>query len=173
VNDPSTYSLDGKCGSTTSNKKCGGKWGNCCGKTSNRCGSGEDFCGTGNCQYGNCNFTPPSGTPQLSPLPFYYTGNTTDGSCGPAKDNKVCNVAWGFCCASTGKCGIGPQFCGTGCIPAYGNCTTAAVNPSPKPGDLSPGELLLYVIAFRSLILTLIRWHLWREERITMQRHNL
>ncbi|PVI03007.1 carbohydrate-binding module family 18 protein [Periconia macrospinosa] len=138
VNDPSTYSLDGKCGSGNGNKKCGGKWGDCCGKSTNTCGTGSSFCGVGNCLYGNCTFTPPTSAPETTPLPFYYTGNTTDGFCGPNNDNKVCNVAWGFCCASTGKCGIGAQFCGTGCMPTYGNCTNANVAPTPKPGDVSP-----------------------------------
>jgi hypothetical protein len=30
--------------------------------------------------------------------------------------------------------------CGTGCMPGYGNCTVAMVAPTPKPGDVSPGE---------------------------------
>ncbi|KAF7681025.1 hypothetical protein GT037_000001, partial [Alternaria burnsii] len=133
------YSLDGKCGSATGDKKCGGKWGDCCGKSTSTCGTGSNFCGTGNCQYGNCTFTPPTAAPGgASPLPFYYYGNTTDGLCGPANDNKVCNVAWGFCCASTGKCGMGAGFCGTGCMSGYGNCTVAVVAPTPKPGDVSP-----------------------------------
>jgi hypothetical protein len=76
----------------------------------------------------------------MTPLPFYYTGNTTDGFCGPYNENKVCNVTWGFCCASTGKCGIGAQFCGTGCMATYGNCTNTVVDPTPKPGDVSHSE---------------------------------
>ncbi|KAH7061724.1 keratin-associated protein 5-4 [Paraphoma chrysanthemicola] len=137
VQDPNAYSLDGKCGPATGDKKCGGKWGNCCGKSSNTCGSGDSFCGAGNCLYGNCTVSQPTAPSGPSALPFYYTGNTTDGFCGPANDYKVCNAAWGFCCASTGKCGITTQFCGTGCQPLYGNCTTAAPPPAPKPGDVS------------------------------------
>jgi hypothetical protein len=30
--------------------------------------------------------------------------------------------------------------CGTGCMSGYGNCTVAVVAPTPKPGDVSPGE---------------------------------
>jgi hypothetical protein len=139
VDNPSSYSLDGRCGSGNGNKKCGGVWGDCCGDT-NTCGTGSSFCGAGNCLYGNCTFTPPTSNPETTPLPFYYTGNTTDGFCGPNNDNKICNVAWGFCCTSTGKCIMEAQFCGTGCMPAYGNCTDAVIAPTPKPGDVSPGE---------------------------------
>jgi hypothetical protein len=141
VNDSSAYSLEGKCGSATGDKKCGVKWGDGCGKSTSTCGTGSDFYGTGNCRYGSCTFTPPTAAPGgASPLPFYYYGNTMDGLCGPTNDNKVCNVAWGFCCASTGKCGMGAGFCGTGCMPGYGNYTVAVVAPTPKPGDVSPGE---------------------------------
>lgn len=145
VNDPSSYSLDGKCGPANGDKKCGGKWGQSCGKSSNTCGTGQSFCGTGNCLYGNCTFTPPTPDPGSSPLPFFYTGNTTDSFCGPNYDNKVCNVAWGFCCASSGKCGMESRFCGTGCMPAYGNCTNNVVPTTPKPGDVSPGKSVFSV----------------------------
>ncbi|KAF2123712.1 carbohydrate-binding module family 18 protein [Dothidotthia symphoricarpi CBS 119687] len=143
VNDPSAYSLDGKCGPATSNLKCGGKWGNCCGK-SNTCGNSTNFCGIDNCLYGNCTMSPitsaPASLPSKDPLPFWWYGNTTDGLCGPTNDYKVCNVAWGFCCASSGKCGDEVQFCGTGCQTGYGNCSTPAITlpPTPKPGDISP-----------------------------------
>lgn len=140
MNDPSSYALDGKCGAETGNKICGGKWGSCCGKSTNTCGTGEDFCGVGRCLYGNCTRTTQNPPPKPSPLPFYYVGNTTDGSCGPSHDNQVCNIAWGVCCAGAGKCGIGSLFCGTGCMPAYGNCTNTAAQTIPKPGDVSNGR---------------------------------
>ncbi|KAF2742347.1 carbohydrate-binding module family 18 protein [Sporormia fimetaria CBS 119925] len=136
VENPSSYSLDGKCGPASGNKQCGGKWGNCCGK-SNTCGTGTSFCGVGNCLYGNCTLPPPETTPQPE-IPPWYFGNTTDGTCGPANDYQVCNVMYGFCCASTGKCGMGAQFCGDVCQPGYGNCTNAVV--PPKGGDVSPGK---------------------------------
>jgi hypothetical protein len=93
VNDLSTYPPDSKCGSANSNKKCGGRWGDRCSTSTNTCGTGPSFCGASNCLYGNCTFTPPAPAPETNPMPFYYTGNTTDGFCGPNNDNKVCNVA--------------------------------------------------------------------------------
>lgn len=174
MKSPSEYSLDGKCGPATGDKKCGGKWGSCCGKN-NVCGDGPSYCGIDNCLYGNCTVTDIPTNPGSSPDPFYYYGNTTDGSCGPINDNKVCNVAWGFCCAGTGKCGDGPLFCGTGCQPGYGNCTITTVPPVPKPGDPSPGEYKHIYPDFGSSLTQPVfdRWNLWRCKWLCLQRLEL
>jgi hypothetical protein len=139
VNNPSSYSLDRKYGPASGKKKCGGKRGNCCGK-SNTCSNNASFCSAGNSLYGNYTVSPITTTPRPSADPSYYFGNTTDGLCGPTNDCKVCNVACEFCCASTGKCADGLQFCGIGYQSVYGNCTTSAVSPVPSPGDPSPGR---------------------------------
>ncbi|RYO91490.1 hypothetical protein DL766_005394 [Monosporascus sp. MC13-8B] len=48
------------------------------------------------------------------------------------------SVWHGYCCASSGKCGDGTGFCGTGCQPLYGNCTDSTVPSPPRPGDMGP-----------------------------------
>ncbi|KAH7029905.1 uncharacterized protein B0I36DRAFT_291706 [Microdochium trichocladiopsis] len=111
----------GTCG-PANGKQCGGNWGTCCNK-SGSCGSGTGFCDSASCWSGNCT-----------------TGNSTDGTCGAGTGrSQVCNSIWGYCCASSGKCGDGPQFCGTGCQQAYGSCTeNTPTPPPPGPGDISP-----------------------------------
>ncbi|CAE7012155.1 chitinase [Pyrenophora teres f. teres] len=48
--------------------------------------------------------------------------NTTDGTCGKSNGNTVCG-SWstGSCCSSSGWCGTGPAYCGSGC--QSGDCS--------------------------------------------------
>ncbi|KAI5919333.1 hypothetical protein F4810DRAFT_714559 [Camillea tinctor] len=128
VKDPASYSLDGQCG-PANGKKCGGIWGSCC-NTEGRCGDGDGFCDSGNCWSGNCTIVFPS-APDPTEQPVWETGNSTNGLCGAENDNQICNVFWGYCCASTGRCGDGVAFCGSGCQGKYGNCTTSSGAISP------------------------------------------
>lgn len=114
-----------------------------------------EFCGTNNCLYGDCDIGPiqvqPTPSPAIDSLPFWWRGNSTDGRCGPANDYKVCNVVWGFCCASSGKCGDGAQFCDSGCQVGYRNCSTLAATP-PRSGEPTRGESLTPLLCFVALL---------------------
>ncbi|KAF1994724.1 carbohydrate-binding module family 18 protein [Amniculicola lignicola CBS 123094] len=109
------YSTDGTCGYQHGNRLCAGKWGDCC-NMEGACGTGSSFCGLDVCQSGNC--TRPT-TPTPSPTP---SGDTPDGTCGGIKGYR-CNVVYGNCCNRDGFCGILPSDCGSGCQPAFGECS--------------------------------------------------
>ncbi|KAF1839655.1 hypothetical protein BDW02DRAFT_475743, partial [Decorospora gaudefroyi] len=112
---PSMYSLDGKCGPSTGNKICSGKWGDCC-NHDGVCGSGPDFCSETACYSDACD-QPPMPEPTQS----WTWGTTPDGSCG-GSEGYTCGVLRGYCCGKDNKCGGTPLECGTGCQPKFGKC---------------------------------------------------
>ncbi|EPE32552.1 Plant lectins/antimicrobial peptide [Glarea lozoyensis ATCC 20868] len=89
VGFPSTYSLDGNCGTTHGNLLCGGTWGDCCNKAG-KCGKGSGFCDKSSCQSGLCEQPVVTLPPMTVP---WATGNTTDGKCGGTK-KYTCNVLY-------------------------------------------------------------------------------
>ncbi|KAI8952346.1 hypothetical protein F4801DRAFT_577509 [Xylaria longipes] len=122
------YSTDGTCGPQHGKRRCAGKWGDCC-NMNGKCGTGTDFCGWGNCQSGNC--TIPDGVLPTSTQGL-FSGNTTDGTCG-GKDNYVCNELYGLCCNKDGKCGTQVSYCGAGCQPQFGKCSSASPTTTTAP----------------------------------------
>ncbi|KAK0111871.1 hypothetical protein ONS96_001139 [Cadophora gregata f. sp. sojae] len=61
---------------------------------------------------------------------------STDGSCGPAHGNTICDpnskVYTGGCCSQYGWCGNSADHCGTGCI---SGCTSI---PPPTSSGVAP-----------------------------------
>ncbi|KAI8906881.1 hypothetical protein EDD86DRAFT_192827 [Gorgonomyces haynaldii] len=55
---------------------------------------------------------------------------TSAQQCGPLGGNGVC--ASGECCSQWGWCGTTTEYCGTGCLPAFGKCN-GVTSPSPSP----------------------------------------
>ncbi|KAI0017339.1 hypothetical protein F4780DRAFT_612143 [Xylariomycetidae sp. FL0641] len=111
-------STDGSCGPDNGDKICAGSgFGDCC-SASGYCGSEESHCSAG-CQpdFGTCG----DGAGDIS----------TDGSCGPANGNKVCEGSgFGDCCSASGYCGSEDAHCGAGCQSGFGSCDDGA-------GDIS------------------------------------
>ena len=94
----------------------------------------------------------PTGTSAAAAAP---TGTPTrvsgDGTCGVNNMGVVVTCAgskWGDCCSQHNFCGGTADYCGTGCIAAYGNCGPGAVSgggssappppPPPPPTSTSP-----------------------------------
>ncbi|USP81873.1 hypothetical protein yc1106_09147 [Curvularia clavata] len=125
----SFYSLDGKCGPSTGDKECTGKWGDCC-NYDGLCGTGPDFCSVENCHNGA--YVPP---PRQEPVATWTFGTTPDGTCG-GPNGYTCGVIHGNCCSKDNKCGGTIVECGTGCQPEYGECDAPDVTP-PSETDLS------------------------------------
>jgi Chitin recognition protein len=102
-----SISPDGACGGTTGyvcpSSLCCSPWG--------YCGSSSDHCGSG-CQtaFGACSLTASGSASSSGKI-------STDGSCG-GTNGYICGSA--MCCSQFGYCGIGSQFCGTGCQAAFG-----------------------------------------------------
>ncbi|KAK8017687.1 carbohydrate-binding module family 18 protein [Apiospora rasikravindrae] len=107
------------------------------GNRDGRCGTGDGFCDAASCYNGNCIVIPPPPIDDPDGLPIWETGNTTDGLCGPTGRDQVCNVFFGPCCASTGKCGSDAEFCEAGCLRGYGKCFGDTEDPT-EPGGTSP-----------------------------------
>ncbi|KAI1181459.1 carbohydrate-binding module family 50 [Nemania serpens] len=129
------YSTDGTCGRQHGLRRCAGEWGDCC-NMDGKCGTGTAFCGWTKCQSGNC--TIPSGAFSRPSRP-YFSGNTTDGTCGGA-NNYVCNEAFGLCCNKSGRCGGSLSDCGAGCQSRYGQCSSASPTASPTPATTTLGN---------------------------------
>lgn len=115
------------CAVVATAQQCGQGIGNCegglCCSQYGWCGTTSAYCGTG-CQpsFGAC--TPPSSPPPTS----------TNGRCGPSFNLKC---PTGQCCSQYGYCGTTSAYCGSGCQPLYGSCTsgtpTTTSTPSPTP----------------------------------------
>jgi hypothetical protein len=101
------FSLDGKCGPSTGDKICSGKWGDCC-NYDGVCGSGSDFCYADNCQSGAC-----EPAPMPEPIVTWTFGTTPDGTCG-GSEGYTCGVIYGNCCGKNNRCGGTLMECGTG-----------------------------------------------------------
>lgn len=68
---------------------------------------------------------------------------STDGKCGPANGNLLCDpnstVYTGTCCSSYGWCGNTPAHCGTGCLSGCGGAPSSTVPATnPTPGTSAP-----------------------------------
>ncbi|KAF2270809.1 galactose oxidase [Lojkania enalia] len=68
------------------------------------------------------------------------TKYSTDGTCGPANGNTLCDpnstIYTGSCCSQYGWCGNTPAHCGEGCI---SGCTNNSPSSSAKPAATSSG----------------------------------
>lgn len=118
-----SFSTDGSCGQSQLHSfKCPSK--TCCSQFG-WCGSGSDYCGVG-CQkkFGSCSKKAAS-TPSASP-PSPTTGPnktvTIDGTCGKSQPGQhQCGAA--LCCSKFGYCGVGIDYCFSGCQAMYGKCS--------------------------------------------------
>ncbi|KAF2735174.1 glyoxal oxidase [Polyplosphaeria fusca] len=74
------------------------------------------------------------------------TKYSTDGTCGPANGNTLCDpkstVYTGTCCSSYGWCGNTPAHCGTGCISGCGGAASSVKSstPSATAGATAPRD---------------------------------
>ncbi|CAG8545724.1 461_t:CDS:2 [Ambispora leptoticha] len=53
---------------------------------------------------------------------FFLFANAED--CGTQNPNGKCNASAGECCSKWGYCGVGDAWCGAGCQPNYGLCSS-------------------------------------------------
>ncbi|KAF7884612.1 uncharacterized protein EAF02_004948 [Botrytis sinoallii] len=124
----SSISPNGLCGADNTNYTCeGSAFGDCCSEYGN-CGSTSDFCGVGyQSRFGSC--TVASAT--FSSVTDTATTTTAlptvtlspDGSCG-GDSGYTCESP--NCCSESGYCGNTSDFCGVGCQPAFGICSTSS-----------------------------------------------
>ena len=134
-------SLDATCGGTTGNTCTGSVFGNCCSQ-SGYCGSTSDYCGTG-CQprAGQC--SPASSSSIASATPSARPSGTVslDGSCG-GTTGKICTGSvFGDCCSQNGYCGRTADYCGTGCQPSAGQCSSTSSSFISLPAIPTPSAL--------------------------------
>ncbi|OJJ97052.1 hypothetical protein ASPACDRAFT_80537 [Aspergillus aculeatus ATCC 16872] len=142
-----TISTTGSCGETaTSNTTClGSEYGDCCSRLG-YCGGNSSYCGVG-CQslYGSCTSSDDddggedstsstaTGTRTEMSTGAGATGTTTatgtatqaistDGSC--SREITCVGSEWGDCCSGHGWCGGNASYCGVGCQPEFGRCST-------------------------------------------------
>lgn len=68
------------------------------------------------------------------------TGKTsTDGSCGGTKGFTCVGFSEGECCSQYGWCGNTAAYCGTGCNPLFGKCTSSGSSSSSSVRPSSAG----------------------------------
>lgn len=127
----------GTCGATFQSPRCDPATSDICCSKWNYCGSGPNYCGPGcQLQYGYCTSKkrdplleqeirtsyPPAIPPQQRSDSISRDGL---GSCGPNGILKVCNQATADkCCSKWNYCGSTPDYCGVGCQPQFGICTS-------------------------------------------------
>lgn len=67
---------------------------------------------------------------------------STDGTCGPANGNTICDPTStkysGSCCSQYGWCGNSAAYCGTGCLSGCGGAVPAAEPPPTTGGGTAP-----------------------------------
>ncbi|KAL8364803.1 hypothetical protein RB595_003872 [Gaeumannomyces hyphopodioides] len=127
-------STDGTCGGATasgsgsSGRTCkGSAFGGCCSRYG-FCGDADAFCG-GGCQagFGSCSSSPADAKV------------TQDGSCGKDHGGTTCaGAGFGGCCSAYGYCGSTSLYCGQGCDPKYGTCSSGSSSAS-KSSTASAG----------------------------------
>ncbi|PYI14592.1 hypothetical protein BO99DRAFT_289714, partial [Aspergillus violaceofuscus CBS 115571] len=129
-------SSTGSCGETaTSNTTClGSAYGDCCSGLG-YCGGNSSYCGVG-CQslYGSCRISSGASTTGGTATTTTRTSTgigatgtatqaiSTDGSCSKAV--TCLGSEWGDCCSGHGWCGGNASYCGVGCQPEFGRCST-------------------------------------------------
>ncbi|PYI26912.1 hypothetical protein BP00DRAFT_303956, partial [Aspergillus indologenus CBS 114.80] len=132
-------STTGSCGETaTSNTTCvGSVYGDCCSGLG-YCGGNSSYCGPG-CQplYGSCGSRTTGTGVQTGTSTGSSTGSSTatgtatatatpaistDGSC--SREVTCIGSEWGDCCSGHGWCGGNASYCGVGCQPDFGRCST-------------------------------------------------
>jgi len=63
----------------------------------------------------------------------------TEAHCGNPCGPGLSSCKASRCCSAAGKCGIGVEFCGSGCQSAYGRCRHPKSTPPPPPPPPVPG----------------------------------
>ncbi|KAI5801918.1 hypothetical protein FPQ18DRAFT_300071 [Pyronema domesticum] len=124
---PISISPNGLCGGQVQDEvTCmGSLFGDCCSKDG-YCGKTTDYCGQGKCTEGNC---------EGGRGPIY----SLDGTCGAEHDETICgsNVGENACCSTSGYCGIGSEYCGTGNCQS-GSCENTVIE---EPRYAPPGSI--------------------------------
>ncbi|KAF2743395.1 carbohydrate-binding module family 18 protein [Sporormia fimetaria CBS 119925] len=124
-------SRDGSCGGKTGQTCLNSVFGSCCSQHG-YCGDSPAYCATG-CQskWGTC-------TNSETPQPARISKN---GQCG---NGVTClGSSFGDCCSQYGYCGRTKDYCGKGCNPLFGTCTSAPTtghtnNPTPTSQSSAP-----------------------------------
>lgn len=120
-------SVDGSCGSGVTCQ--GSTFGNCCSSHS-FCGSTAAYCGAGcNPLFGSCSASASSSS--SAPAPSSTLRVSVDGSCG---GGVTCQGStFGNCCSSHSFCGSTSAYCGAGCQPPFGSCSSGSSSSAPPP----------------------------------------
>jgi hypothetical protein len=128
-----------RCGASFEHLTCqGSSYGDCCSQYG-YCGSSAAYCVTG-CQsgYGTC-----------SPVTPIAATVSTDGRCGTVDGLTCLGSAFGDCCryvslvllaiirilipfSEHGWCGKSTGYCGKGCNPLFGKCSSTKTSPKPS-----------------------------------------
>lgn len=150
---PTKVSTDGTCGGNTGSTCQGSTFGNCC-SAAGWCGSTADYCAAG-CQsvFGSCGSS--SSSVVASAVSAVSTASTapsstpnkvsTDATCGGNTGFTCQGSTFGNCCSQAGWCGSTTAYCGDGCNPLFGTCssssspaTTVATSVRPSATSAAP-----------------------------------